>query len=247
MNVFLSPSSKDYQISPITGISEKENMTLLANAIEENLRALGINVHRASENSTPNQSVENSNSEERDLHLSLSSLRATSPDDRGINIYYSSSDGRSRDYADVIGRNLKEIYPLPDLIQTIPNGSLVEIIDTNAPAVAIFIGNQSNPKDVEWFSENVGDIGRNIAESVGEVLGINNESTPLTAIGIISSPLGYASVRKSPSPTSRVITRLQNGTPIRIIGKIGNWYAVIAKGTEGYVAVEDVSAETPEK
>ena len=37
MTVYLSPSTKDYQISTVTGISEKETMKLFSEEIAKNL------------------------------------------------------------------------------------------------------------------------------------------------------------------------------------------------------------------
>lgn len=245
--VFLSPSTKEYQISPITNISEAKRMREFAKEVERNLVDLGIDVILSNLDAPPSQSVTDSNDSKADLHLVLSSLRVTSPSDRGIKIYFSSSDGKSRDYATVIAENLKKIYPLPDLVSIVPNGSFVELLNTASPAVVVAIGNQSNADDVKWFDENSGDIAQNIAFSVGEVLGIENETTPLTAIGIVNGQQGYTEVRKTPSPTSKIITRIQNGLPVRIIGKLGNWYAIIAANVEGYVPTDDITAETPEQ
>ena len=244
--VFLSPSSKEYQISPITGISEAETMHLLSEEIASNLSDLGIEVIVSEIGSTPNQNTESSNDANVDLHLVLTSLRATNPDQRGIKIYYSSADGKSRDFANVISKNLKEIYPLPDRVETEANSALVELISTTSPSVVIAIGNQSNADDVKWLSENMGDIAQNISASVGDVLGIKTQTKPLTALGLVNGPQGYATVRKTPSPTSKIITRIQNGAPVRIIGKIGNWYAILASNIEGYVLESEITAETPE-
>jgi N-acetylmuramoyl-L-alanine amidase len=244
--VFLSPSAKDYQISPITGISEAEIMKLLSDEIKSNLIDYGIKVIEGQSGATPAQNAESSNNSHVSLHLVLTSLRATSPSQRGIKIYYSSSDSQSRDFAGTIATNLKEIYPLPDLVTTEPNGALVELINTTSPAVILSISNQSNPEDVEWLSENLGDIAQNISSSISDVLGTESETKPLTALGLVNGVSGYATVRKSPSPTSKIITRLQNGTPVRIIGKIGTWYAIIAARIEGYVQESEITAETPE-
>ncbi len=247
LKVFISPSSKEYQISPITGNTEAQTMRLLAEEIKKNLEDLGINAIISKFGTTPNESLKESNNEGVALHLVLTSLRATNSTDKGITIYYSSSDGKSRDYANTIAQNLKGIYPLPELVTTEPNSSLVELIGTEAPAVAVAIGNPENHEDVTWVNENSGDIAQNIAASIEEVLGVKTESTPLTAIGLVNSPTGYATVRKTPSPTAKILTRIQNGAPVRIIGKIGNWYGIIAANIEGYVLESEITAETPEK
>ena len=167
--------------------------------------------------------------------------------ERGIKIYYSSSDGKSREYAEILSENLKKISPTPENVTSIPNNSFVELLNTSAPSVVISVGNQNNEEDVIWFSEALNEIAENIAFSVNEILGIPEIPIPMTAIGIVNTSSGYATVRKSPSPKSRIITRIQNGAPVRIIGKLGNWYAIIAANVEGYILENEIVAETPEK
>lgn len=245
--VFLSPSSKGYQISPVTEKSEADIMRLLAEEIKKNLDDLGIETVISEIGSTPNQSVESSNKEKAALHVVLSTLKASNDTDRGIKIYFSSSDALSRDYASVFAKNLKEIYPIPQFVTTQPNGSFVELLNTESPSVVISIGNQSNAEDAAWLAENSGDVAQNIAASIGEILGIKAETTPLTALGLANGTMGFATVRKSPSPTAKIITRIINGSPVRIIGKIGNWYAILASNIEGYVLESEISNETPEQ
>ena len=247
MTVFLSPSTKDYLISDITGISEAENMKRLADELSKELSALGYEVLMPEEKSSPNGSSEISNEKEPHIHIALSSLNTNTSNERGIKIYYSSSDGKSREFAEIISENLKKIYPTPENVTTSPNSSFVELLNTTAPSVIISVGNQNNEEDVIWFSEALNEIAENIAFSVNEILGVPEIPIPMTAIGIVNTSSGYATVRKSPSPTSRIITRIQNGAPVRIIGKLGNWYAIIAANVEGYILENEVVAETPEK
>lgn len=246
MTVFLSPSTKNYLISPITGKSEAEIMKNLSDAISKELTNLGYEVIISESSSSPEASKESSNESEPAIHIGLSSLNANDTNERGIKIYYNSSDGKSRDYAEFFAENLKKISPTPDNVLTVPNSSFVELLGTSAPSVIISIGNQRNSEDVLWFSDSINDIANNISFSVNEILGNPMPAIPLTAIGLINTPIGYATVRKSPSPTSRIITRIQNGAPVRIIGKLGNWYAIIAANVEGYVLESEVVAETPE-
>ena len=245
--VFLSPSSKSYQISPVTNISEAEIMRQLAEEIKKNLSDLGINAIISGTEASPNQNTSISNDESVSLHVVLASMKPSKEDDRGIKIYFSSTDAQSRAFANVISQNLKKIYPLPDSVITEANGTFVELINTKSPAVVISIGNPNNEEDEKWITENLGDIAGNIALSIGEVLGFQSETIPTTALGLADGPMGFATVRKSPSPTAKIITRIINGSPVRIIGKIGNWYAVLASNIEGYVAESEISNETPEQ
>jgi N-acetylmuramoyl-L-alanine amidase len=244
--VFISPSSKEYKLSPITEKSEAEVMRKLAEEIKESLSERGIEAIISPANSSPSQSVIDSNSSKVALHLTLTHLRADSPLDRGIQVIYESTDGKSRDYAQMIAQNIKGIYPLPDLVKVLGNGSFVELTNTDAPSVVLALTNQANEDDALWLDGNLEKVAQNVADSIAEALDEKPTPEPLTAIGIINSTKGYATVRKSPSPTSKVLMRIQNGSPVRIIGKLGSWYAIIAAKVEGYVLESDVTAETPE-
>lgn len=246
MTVYISPSSKEYMFSPTTNETEAKKMYLLATELQIALKNIGIDSAISPEGTTPSQSVSNSNSMDYALHLILSSFVSADDNKRGIEVLFNSTNGKSRDYAVTIAENLKQIYPLPQLINLQPNNSFIELTDTKAPSVALFLGNCRNEEDERWLSENIGNIAQNIAFSIGKILGVTEETVPMTAIGIINSPRGFAEVRKSPSPTANVIMRITNGTPIRIIGKIGNWYAAIAENSDGYILASEVTAETPE-
>ncbi len=247
MTVFLSPSTKDYLISPITGESEAKNMKRLAEEVSSKLSALGYDVIISESNSSPSVSTTHSNEKEPSLHIAFSSLMTNNPSKRGINIYFNSSDSKSRDYAEALSESLKKIHPTPENVSAIPNNSFIELTNTSAPSVLISIGNQSNEEDVLWFSDSLNDIAESIAFSVNEFLGVPEAPIPMTALGLVNTESGYATVRKSPSPSSRIITRIQNGAPVRIIGKLGNWYAIIAANVEGYVLESEIVAETPEQ
>ncbi len=247
MTVFLSPSTKDYIISPITGISEAENMNRLAKEVSKKLSAFGYDVIISENYSSPNNSATHSNEKEPSLHIAFSSLLANTDNERGIKVYYNSADSKSRDFAEIFSENLKKISPTPENVSAVPNNSFVELTNTSAPSVIISIGNQSNKDDALWFSDSLNDIAENVSFSVNEILGVPESPIPMTAIGLVNTQSGYATVRKSPSPTSRIITRIQNGAPVRIIGKLGNWYAIIAANVEGYVLESEIVAETPEQ
>ena len=247
MKVFLSPSSKDYIVSPINGKTQAETAESISLAIEKELGSLGIEVQRADKGASPLENAEKSNLFGADLHVGITTIISESPEAQGITVYYNSSDGKSRDYATAFAENLKDIYPSPDLVRTKGDNSLVELVGVNSPSVIIALGNLNNKDDVLWLEENTESYGKIIATSIKETEEQFAPAVPMTALGLVNTVLGYATVRKSPSATAKVIARIQNGAPVRIIGKIGNWYAIIAANIEGYVNENEITAETPEK
>ena len=247
MKIFLSPSTKDYIISPITQTTESAEMRKLSDIIKAELETLGIETKISREDSVPSENVAESNNEEVDLHITLQGLHSKNSPKQGIIVYYNSADGKSKALAETFSENLKEIYPRPDLVTIQGDSSSVELLGTNAPSLILSLGNLSDKNDAEWFSENIEEIGKNIALSINESITSQENTIPMTALGLIKTSIGYTEVRKSPSATSRIIARIQNGAPVRIIGKIGKWYAIIAANIEGYIPSEDVTAETPEQ
>ena len=72
----------------------------------------------------------------------------------------------------MIAENYKEIYPLPDRVRTVASSQLAELKRTKAPAVLIETAYHDNLADAEWIQENIGEIGRNLSQSVARYLGV---------------------------------------------------------------------------
>ena len=95
------------------------------------------------------------------------------------------------------------------------NSKLFSVSDCQAIIKKAVVEKLKQKYNVSWFDENIGDIAQNIAVSIGEVLGVKADSTPLTAIGIVNSPAGYATIRKTPSPTAKILSSLIKTFPMK--------------------------------
>lgn len=173
--VYLSPSTQDFN-QFINGGSEEYYMNRIVDAMVPYLRASGIEFTRNNPGDSISKIIERSNEIPYDLHLALQS-RGT-PDGnhaplRGIDVYYfavSSISGEKAAY--IIFENLKDIYPVPELVSFLPNLTMLELSLTDAPAVLVELGYYDNLQDALWIENNIDKIGRILAMSVADFLNV---------------------------------------------------------------------------
>lgn len=173
-SVFLSPSLQEWN-PYINGGNEEYYMNLIADAIEPYLKAAGIDYARNSPSQTLSEAIAQSNAGSYDLHLAIHSNAAgagSSGTVRGTDVYYYPTSAKGKRAAEVIAENFRDIYPLPDRVRTVSSSSLAELKRTKAPAVLIETAYHDNLSDAEWIQENIGLIGRNLARSIAEILGV---------------------------------------------------------------------------
>ena len=89
---------------------------------------------------------------------------------RGTDVYYYPSSKKGKRAAEIIAENWRDIYPLPDRVRTVSSSTLAELKRTKAPAVLIETAYHDNLADAEWIQENIGPIGRNLAQSIAQIL-----------------------------------------------------------------------------
>ena len=173
-SVCLSPSLQEWN-PYINGGSEEYYMNLIADAVEPYLTASGISWTRSDINGTLAQAIAESNAGSYDLHLAIHSNAAPASSSgavRGTDVYYYPTSARGKKAAEIIAENFRDIYPLPDRVKTVASSTLAELKKTKAPAVLIETAYHDNLADAEWIQENIGSIGRNLAMSIAEYLGV---------------------------------------------------------------------------
>ena len=173
-SVFLSPSLQEWN-PYVNGGNEEYYMNLIADAIEPYLRAAGITYARNTPSQTLSQAIAQSNAGNYDLHLAIHSNAAGEQNSgkvRGTDVYYYPTSQRGKRAAELIADNYKNIYPLPDRVKTVASSALAELKRTKAPAVLIETAYHDNLADAEWIQENIGAIGRNLAQSIAQFLGV---------------------------------------------------------------------------
>ena len=173
-SVFLSPSLQEWN-PYVNGGNEEYYMNLVADAIEPYLKASGISYGRNTPTQTLSQAIAESNAGSYDLHLAIHSNAAGEQNSgriRGTDVYYDPTSSKGKRAAQLIAENYRDIYPLPDRVKTVASTSLAELRRTKAPAVLIETAYHDNLADAEWIQENIGTIGRNLAMSIAEFLGV---------------------------------------------------------------------------
>ncbi len=172
--VFLSPSTQEYNLF-VNGGTEEYYANLIADAMVPYLRASGITFSRNNPGGTVSNSIADSNAGSYDLHLAIHSNAAPpnlSGAIKGPDVYYYRDSESGRRDAEIIANNLKLIYPDPSLVTVVPTTSLAELRRTKAPAVLVEVAYHDNTEDAEWIKNNVEAIGKNLALSVADILGV---------------------------------------------------------------------------
>lgn len=172
--VYLSPSTQEYNLYNGGG-TEEYYANLITDAMIPYLRASGIQFVRNDPGGTVNDSVNHSNAGSYDLHLAIHSNAAPehlSGALRGPDVYYYRDSSRGKQAAEIVANNLKMIYPDPSLVTTVPNTTLAELRRTKAPSVLVEIAYHDNIDDASWIRNNTESIGRNLALSVADILGV---------------------------------------------------------------------------
>ena len=173
-SVFLSPSTQEYN-TYVNGGTEEYYMNLITDAMIPYLRASGITFSRNNPGGTVSNSIADSNAGNYDFHLAIHSNAA--PENlagmlRGPDVYYYRDSTQGRRDAEIIANNLKLIYPNPSLVTVVPTTTLAELRRTKAPAVLVEVAYHDNIDDANWIKNNIDAIGRNLALSVADILGV---------------------------------------------------------------------------
>lgn len=241
--IYLSPSTQEYNYF-VNGGTEEEYMNLIADAMVPYLRSSGIQYNRNTPDMTAGSSVEQSNQGDYDLHLALHSNAA--PEElsgrlRGTDVYYYPESAEGERAADIIAENLKQIYPLPDLVKAVPTTILREVIRTIAPSVLIEFAYHDNIEDAEWIKDNIEEIAANVVLSLTEFFGIPFVEPMVERVGIVDVQSGYLNIRSRPSTSAPILTIAPKGDDILVLGEWEDWYVVNYNGTVGYAKAEYIA------
>ncbi len=237
-SVFLSPSTQEYN-PYVDGGNEEYYMNIITDALIPYLEASGIEYERNDPSKTFANSVRLSNAGNFDLHLALHS-NAAPPQNagqaRGSQVYYYRDSEQAKRAANIFANNLKEIYPIPSKVETVPTTTLSELNRTKAPAILIELAYHDNPDDAQWIRDNIGAIAQNLAVSVSDFLGIAEQSPSPAQTGTVTTQNSNLNLRAEPSQNAAVVGRIPNRTKITLLGKTDGWYLTSWNGVKGYVS-----------
>ena len=155
--------------------SEEQNMNLLADAMVPYLVSNGIQYTRNTPQMTAASSIRQANQGSYDLYLALHSNGAAPQNYgqvRGVIAFYYPTSQMGRDAADIFVKNLKIVYPLPELVRSQSTTTLGEVRLSRAPAVLLELGYHDNVEDARWVENNMSGIAQNLVLSLTELFGL---------------------------------------------------------------------------
>ncbi|MFI3250809.1 MAG: N-acetylmuramoyl-L-alanine amidase [Eubacteriales bacterium] len=166
--IYLSPSTQEWN-HYINGGTEEQYMNIIADKMEPYLTASGISFVRNTPDMTAASSIAQSNAGNYDLHFGLHS-NAAGPGKEGtirgpIVFYYPTSELGKRG-AEITANNLREIYPLPNLVRTQPTTAIGEVRQVRAPSVFVELAFHDNLEDAVWIKNNLDAAARNLVLSI---------------------------------------------------------------------------------
>ena len=223
--IYLSPSTQESN-PYITGSgSEEYNMNRLADALEPYLYANGIRFVRNTPDMTAASSIRQANQGSYDFYLAIHSnaaAPANAGNVRGVLVFYYPTSAEGKRAADLFAANLKRVYPLPDLVRTVPTTALGEVRQPKYPANLLELGYHDNYADAAWVENNMDAIARELARSLTEYFGLP-----------FIEPLR---LRAYPSAAGQTIALMPNGASVTVYGTWQGWNTVEYNGNLGYAA-----------
>ena len=237
--IYLSPSTQDWNMYVTGSGSEEYNMNLLADALVPYLLSNGIQYQRNRPEMTAGSSIREANQGEYDLYLALHS-NAAAPENsgsvRGVLVFYYPTSAEGKRAADLFAANLKRVYPLPDLVRTVPTTALGEVRQPKYPANLLELGYHDNYADAAWVENNMDAIARELARSLTEHFGLPFIEPQPVVQGTVSTSGSPLRLRAYPSAAGQTIALMPNGASVTVYGTWQGWNTVEYNGNLGYAA-----------
>lgn len=238
-NIYLSPSTQEYN-PYITGSGSEEYwMNRIADAMEPYLRANTIRFTRNTPEMTAASSIAQAARGSYDFYLALHSNASgdgsSEGRQRGIIAFYYPTSTNGRRAADIFVKNLKEIYPLPQLVTARATTALGEVRQPKMPSVLLEIGYHDNTADARWIEENVQPIAENLSRSMTEYFALPflYPTTPRT--GTVITEESALNVRAYPSMSGQVVGSVPREAQLTVYGQYDSWYSMAYGNLAGYV------------
>ena len=239
--IYLSPSTQEWNAYVTGSGSEEYHMNQLADALVPYLWSNAIRYQRNRPDMTAASSIREGNAGDYDLYLALHSNaapQALAGQLRGVDFYYYPTSEAGLRMANILVDNMKTIYPLPDRVQARPSTIIGEVRRTRVPAVLAEIGYHDNVDDANWLTGNLDAVARTISLGVTEYFGVPFLSPRPEREGVVSVNSGNLLLRGAPATTARILARMPNGAPVRILNSYDDWSVVDYDGLLGWAKSE---------
>lgn len=237
--IYLSPSTQEWN-PYITGSgSEEYNMNLLADHMIPYLNSNAIAYRRNTPDMTAASSIAQANQGYYDFYLALhsnASGQGEASPVRGIIAFYYPGSAEGQRGAELIAENLREIYPLPNLVRTQATTSLGEVRQPRFPSVLVEIGYHDNYADATWVEGHMDAIAQQLVRALTEFFALPFIYPINAATGTVALAYGTLNLRSYPAPSGTVLENIPNGATVTIYGEWQGWYTVEYNGQLGYAA-----------
>ena len=237
-NIYISPSTQEYN-PYITGSGSEEYwMNRIADAMEPYLRANTIRFTRNTPEMTAASSIAQAARGSYDFYLALHSNASSDGSSegrvRGIIAFYYPTSTNGKRAGNIFVENLKEIYPLPALVTARATTALGEVRQPKMPAVLLEIGYHDNTADALWIQENVQNIAENLSRSMTEYFALPfiYPMTPRT--GTVVTEESALNVRAYPSMSGQVVGSVPREAQLTVYGQYDGWYSIGYGTLAGY-------------
>ena len=238
--IYLSPSTQESNPYVTGSGSEEYNMNLLADALEPYLLSNGIQWVRNTPEMTAASSIRQANSLGGfDFYLALHS-NASGPgnegNNRGIIAFYYPGSTLGQEAAELFAANLREVYPLPNLVRTQETTALGEVRQPRYPANLIEIGYHDNYADALWIEGNREQIAQALARGLTEFFDLPFIYPQPVRTGTVRTDGAPLRLRDYPGVNGTVLALLPNGAQVTVYGSWQGWYVAHYNESVGYTA-----------
>lgn len=238
--IYLSPSTQESNLYVTGSGSEEYNMNLLADALEPYLYSNGIRFVRNTPQMTAASSIAQANAMGGfDFYLALHSNAAGAGREgqvRGVIVFYYPGSRDGARAAEIFAANLRDVYPLPNLVTTSATTTLGEVRRTRFPSNLLELGYHDNPDDARWVENNMESIAANLARSLTEYFDLPFIYPQPVVQGRVTTGGTPLRLRDYPATSGRVLTMMPNGSAVTVYGTWQGWNVVHYNGLVGYAA-----------
>lgn len=236
--IYLSPSTQEGNYY-VTGGTEEYYMNLLADAMVPYLLSNGIQYTRNTPSMTAGSSIRQANAGQYDFYLALHSNAAGAGNYgnvRGVIAFYYPGSPNGERAADIFAKNLRAVYPLPNLVRTQATTTLGEVAQSRFPAVLLELGYHDNYEDAVWIDGHLTQIAQNLVLSLTEYFGLPFILPMEPKDAVVSVSAGTLNLRARPDRDAAVIASIPNGASVRVYGQWQGWYVTHYGNNAGYAA-----------
>ena len=236
--IYLSPSTQQYN-EFVTGGTEEYFMNQIADGLEPLLRSNGIMFSRNTPDMTAASSIAASNAGSYALHLGLhsnASPAASYGQNRGSIVFHYPCSAQGAAAAGAIAGRLRQIYPLPQLVQVRATRDIGEVSKVRAVAAFVEVAYHDNVEDANWITANLTPIAEAIAAGVTDYFGLPFLPVVPLRSGVVDTSGSALNIRSLPSMNARILARAHDGARLTILNEWMGWYAVEFGAYRGFAS-----------